>query len=307
MFFVKILTNAAPKWQNFMTPTIAEALKQAAQILQENNLSEPRRDAKLLLRAVLKKDNAFLLAHDDKKLSAAEAESFFSFIARRAKDEPVQQITGFQEFYGLEFEVNENVLIPRPETEILVEAAIEILKQQENKNFCDVGTGSGCIPIAILKNVENALATALDISPKALAVAQKNAEKHAVSERINFYESDLFGVFKNQKSKIQNSKFSVVVSNPPYIPNGDLPELPAEVREFEPHSALFGGDAGTEIIERLLIETPDFLTEKGFLLFEIGFGQGEKVREIIDEKTWELCHILEDLAGIPRIVMLRKI
>ncbi|HEX8195047.1 MAG TPA: peptide chain release factor N(5)-glutamine methyltransferase [Pyrinomonadaceae bacterium] len=275
---------------------IADALRRAAEFLKEN--ADARRDAALLLGFVLNRERAFLIANDDRDLSYEEIELFFELIERRASGEPIQYITGRQEFFGLEFEVNENVLIPRPETEILVEAAIEILREKENPYFCDVGTGSGCIPISILANLENAKAVAVDISSGALAVARKNAEKHRVAERIEFYESDVFAVF-------QNPKFDLIVSNPPYIPNKDLPVLPREVREHEPHAALFGGAVGTEIVERLLTDAPQFLIENGYLMFEIGFAQGEAVKAIIDGKMWRLIEIKDDLAGIPRIVILQ--
>jgi release factor glutamine methyltransferase len=286
--------------------TIADALKKATEILSDNRIADARRDAALLLGFVLNRDRAFLIANDDSSLSDEETTRFFKTIERRAFGEPVQYVTGRQEFFGLEFEVNKNVLIPRPETEILVEAAIEILREKQNPLVCDVGTGSGCIPISILANLENAKAAAIDISPNALAVARKNAEKHRVADRIKFYESDVFERFKNLKSQISNLKFDVIVSNPPYVPNGDLPDLPREVREFEPHFALFGGDVGNEIVARLLADAPQFLENDGFMLFEIGFGQSETIKEMIDEKVWRLIEILDDLAGIPRIVVLQS-
>ena len=277
---------------------IADALRRAAEFLKEN--ADARRDVALLLGFVLNRDRAFLIANDDRNLSDEEIERFFELIERRASGEPIQYITGRQEFFGLGFEVNENVLIPRPETEILVEAAIEILREKENPYFCDVGTGSGCIPISILANLENAKAVAVDISSGALAVARKNAEKHRVAERIEFYESDVFAVF-------QNPKFDLIVSNPPYIPNKDLPDLPREVREHEPHAALFGGAVGTEIVERLLTDAPKFLTENSYLMFEIGFAQDEAVRATVDPNVWQLREILPDLQGIPRIVVLQRV
>jgi release factor glutamine methyltransferase len=277
---------------------IADALRRAAEFLKEN--ADARRDAALLLGFVLNRERAFLIANDDRDLIDEEIERFFELIERRAADEPIQYITGRQEFFGLVFEVNEDVLIPRPETEILVEAAIEVLREKENPYFCDVGTGSGCIPISILANLENAKAVAVDISSDALAVARKNAEKHRVSERIEFYESDVFAVF-------QNPKFDLIVSNPPYIPNKDLPDLPREVREHEPHAALFGGDAGTEIITQLLMDAPKFLIENSYLMFEIGFAQSDEVRAMVDLNVWQLREILPDLQGIPRIVVLQRV
>ncbi|HZH34750.1 MAG TPA: peptide chain release factor N(5)-glutamine methyltransferase [Pyrinomonadaceae bacterium] len=286
---------------------IADALDEAVKFLSENRIAEPRRDANLLLGFVLNRDRAFLIAHNEDSLPGETSELFFNLISRRAKGEPIQYLTGKQEFFGLEFEVSTDVLIPRPETEILVEAALEILKGKENPYICDVGTGSGCIPISLLKNLENASAVALDISPEAIKVAERNAEKHGVSDRIEFYESDVFAVFSNPQIAIRNPQFEVIVSNPPYIPNKDLPGLPREVRAFEPHTALFGGVTGLEIVRKLLNGAPRFLCENGFLLFEIGYTQGEAVRRMIDPEIWRLRDVLDDLQGIPRIVVLQRV
>ena len=275
-----------------MKISIADNLKYADAI--------SRRDAALLLSFVLGRDKTFLLAHDDYLLTEDEQKQFDAAILRRADGAPVQHITGRQEFYGLEFEVNENVLIPRPETEILVETAVEILRGREKQIFCDVGIGSGCITVSILHTLKNARAVALDISTAALTVAKRNAAKHLVNDRIEFYESDVFDALSGRQ-------FDLIVSNPPYIPQEDSAGLPAEVRDFEPHAALFGGADGTEIIRRLLADAPQFLNENGFLLFEFGFGQSEIVREMIDERVWKFCEILADLAAIPRVVVLQRI
>lgn len=286
-----------------MKNTIAEALREATVIFTEAHVFEPRRDANLLLRFALDRDLTFLIAHNDTVLEENEREKFLALVRRRAAGEPTQYIVGKQEFYGLEFEVNEKVLIPRPETEFLVEIALEKLAKQENNLFCDVGTGSGCIPVAILKNLEDVQGYALDISSSALEVAQRNAEKHGVLERLTFLESD---VFNTLKSEIWNLKFSTIVSNPPYIPQTDSAMLQREVKDFEPHTALFGGADGLEIVRRLLADAPKYLEEKGYLMFEIGFTQSEAIREILDETVWQLLEIRADLQGIPRVVVLQK-
>jgi release factor glutamine methyltransferase len=287
------------------TISIAEALTEAAKILQANQIPEPRRDANLLLAFVLERDRTFLLAHDDYELNSDKQKRLFELIAARAQGSPVQYLTGKQEFFGLEFEVNESVLIPRPETEIMVEIALEILQNKENQYFCDVGTGSGCIAVSILSQLKNAKGAALDISAKALAVARRNAEKHSVSTQITFHQSNLFETFKNQKSKIKNQKFSMVVSNPPYIPESERPGLQREVRDFEPHTALFAGHDGLDIVRRLLSDAPEYLEQNGFLLFEIGFGQSTQVVDLIDKNVWQLIEIRPDLQGIPRMVVLQ--
>ena len=289
-----------------MKQTIAQALRQAAANLQTDNPANARRDANLLLAFVLEKNLTYLIARDDDTLDDQTIRRFEQFVKRRAAGEPLQYILGRQEFFGLEFEVNENVLIPRPETELLVETALEILRDQELPTFCDVGTGSGCIAIAVAKNVENAGAVALDVSPNALQVARRNAERNNVTNQIQFLESDVFSVFNDSPFTIHRSPFSLVVSNPPYIPNADLPILQREVRQHEPHNALFAGADGLDVIRRLLTEAPAFLEKNGFLLFEIGFGQSGQIESLADKNVWKLREIRRDLQNIGRVVVLQK-
>lgn len=295
-----------------MRITIAQALATAAERLRAKQIDNARHDAQLLLQKVLARDLTFLIAHDREVLSESQSAEFDNFVRRRADGEPLQYITGAQEFYGLAFEVNENVLIPRPETELLVEAAIEILRARTEQTFCDVGTGSGCVAVAVAKNLPAAIGVCLDISLAALKVAARNAENNRVAERLKFIESDVFAALKNQKSKIKdqssktkNQKFSVIISNPPYIPATDAAVLQREVVGFEPHAALFGGADGLDIVRKLLKDATAFLTANGFLLFEIGFGQSSDVREIIDQNVWRLVEIRPDLQGIPRTVIVQ--
>ncbi|NJM52640.1 MAG: peptide chain release factor N(5)-glutamine methyltransferase [Blastocatellia bacterium] len=220
---------------------------------------------------------------------------FQQIIARRANREPFQHITGKQEFYGLDFEVNSDVLIPRPETELIVENAIEILQKIEKPRFCEVGTGSGCISISILHNVSKATAIGLDVSEKALKITRRNAEKHEVSDRVELKISDVFAVLTEEK-------FSLIVSNPPYVPSEDISGLQTEVRDFEPIIALTDGKDGLSIVEHIVENSPKFLYSKGFLLMEIGFSQAEKVRQMFSPEIWQTVEILPDLQGIPRMI-----
>lgn len=274
---------------------ISENLKKASEILQKSGVTEARRDANTLLGFALRKDRAFLIAHDDYQLNEAEQNLFDKIIERRTKREPLQHIIGKQEFFGLEFEVNKNVLIPRPETELIVENAIEILKETENTRFCEVGVGSGCISISILHNLEKASAIGLDISEKALIVAGRNAEKHQVSERSDLRISDVFKVLNDEK-------FDLIVSNPPYISSGEIEDLQTEVKDFEPLNALTDGADGFSIIREIIENAPRFLNSNGFLLMEIGFGQAEKVKAMIEEKKWRNAEIIPDLQNIPRML-----
>lgn len=276
-------------------PNIEEILKKASGILLQSGIAEPRREANSLLAFYLGKDKTFLLAHPEYELAEEDEFFFCQLVFRRANREPFQYITGIQEFYGLDFEVNEDVLIPRPETEIIVENAIEILQKFEKPRFCEVGTGSGCISVSILHNVPNAVVVGLDISENALAMTRRNAEKHQVIERLHLRNSDVFSV-------LPETKFNLIVSNPPYIPSEDITHLQAEVRDYEPLNALTDGKNGLTIIERIINQSPEFLHPNGFLLMEIGFNQSENVRKMFSEKTWQSVEVLPDLQGIPRTV-----
>ena len=277
---------------------ISTVLNKAAQKLQQAGVEEPRREAASLLVYVLQKDTAFLIAHPEYDLAANQKLLFESCVRRRAKREPFQYIVGRQEFYGLEFDVTPDVLIPRPETEILVEEAINILSLLENPRFCEVGVGSGCISVAILANVRSATAVSIDISYAASQVARANATKHKVGGSLTLHRGDVFGNIKGP--------FDLIVSNPPYIPSGDIKSLQAEVRDFEPSVALDGGEDGLYIIKSIIRESPEFLMPQGFLLLEIGFDQAAKVRELFGHRMWETPEFLPDLQGIPRILKVIK-
>jgi release factor glutamine methyltransferase len=202
-----------------------------------------------------------------------------------------------QEFYGLEFEVTPDVLIPRPETEFLVERGIAYLKALEKPDFLDIGTGTGCIVISILKNCPSAIGTAVDISPTALEVAKRNAERNGVADRLQLFESDLFANVQ------ETAKFHLIVSNPPYVPVKDMPGLQAEVRDFEPHVALTDGFDGVSIIAEIVRAAPAFLLPGGYLLIEMGFGQAERVQAMMSSELWEEAQIEPDLQGIPRVLV----
>ncbi|HSK72039.1 MAG TPA: peptide chain release factor N(5)-glutamine methyltransferase, partial [Pyrinomonadaceae bacterium] len=276
-------------------PNIAEELQEATKILQNSGIAEPRREASSVLSFALKKDKTFLIAHPEYELTEKEEEIFQDFLNRRAAHEPFQYIVGKQEFYGLDFWVTPDVLIPRPETELIVEKAIEILKAKENPQFCEVGIGSGCISVAILHEVRTASAIGLDVSEKALRIAEKNAKWLGVLERLNLKVSDVFAEFNDEK-------FDLIVSNPPYVPSEDFSTLQAEVRDFEPQVALTDGKDGLSIIEKLIIESPEFLKSNGFLLMEIGFNQSNKVRRMFAPEIWREVDFFPDLQGIPRMI-----
>jgi release factor glutamine methyltransferase len=278
---------------------VGEILKEATEILQSSEIAEPRREANSLLTFAIGKDRTFLIAHPEYELSGEEETRSLEFLHRRARREPLQYITGRQEFYGLEFEVSEDVLIPRPETELIVENAIEILRELENPKFCEVGVGSGCISVSILHEIKSARAFGLDISEKALRIAERNARKHKVLERLELKSSDVFAVVKDEK-------FDLIVSNPPYISIEDYKVLQAEVRRFEPRNALTDEGDGLSIVEKIIKNAPEFLKPDSFLLLEIGFNQSNQVREMFSPEIWQAVEILPDLQNIPRIVRALK-
>lgn len=277
--------------------SIANVLREATQILQNEGVPEARREAGSLLSFVIGRDRTFLIAHAEDELDDGRVDQFRRVVERRAAGEPLQYITGLQDFFGREFRVTPDVLIPRPETELLVEAALEVNKAA--KFICDVGTGSGCIALTLLCELADARAVALDKSPAALEIAKFNAQKLSVAERAEFVVSDCF-------DSLDRRQFDLIVSNPPYVSAGVLAGLQREVRDHEPLVALSPGQDGLSIIRRLISEAPQFLTPEGHLIMEIGFDQGEAVQQLIDANVWELREIRPDLQCIPRIVVLRK-
>ena len=276
---------------------ISGAIATAADTLGNAGVANERREASSLLGFVLQKDAAFLIAHPEYALTESEGAAFANVVDRRSRHEPFQYITGRQEFYGLDFEVSPDVLIPRPETETLVEEAIALLSEARSPTFLEVGVGSGCLSVSILHEVETATAVGVDISQDALAVATRNAEKHGATSRLALRQGNVFDGI--------GQVFDLIVSNPPYIPDSQLESLQAEVGQFEPRSALFGGPDGLDIVRRIIDEAPAFLKPHCFLLIEIGFDQSASVKELFDPIVWESVEFLPDLQGFPRIVKAR--
>lgn len=278
---------------------IAETLKQATEVLRVNDIVDPRREAGLLLSLAIKKDQTFLIAHPEYELTGIEQKLFAEYLNRRAGREPYQYIAGRQEFYGLDFIVTPDVLIPRPETEILVEDALKLFPKDEAIFFCEIGTGSGCISIAILCELKNARAISFDISRKALDIAEQNAINNGVAERLELAVADIFSALD------ETMQFDLIISNPPYVPVEDFESLQTEVRDYEPAIALTDNKNGLSIVEKIIKEAPKHLKPGGFLLMEIGFNQSFAVREMADMNIWRALDILPDLQGIPRMVKLQ--
>ena len=283
-----------------MNISIAQAIQDASRVLRQHGVPEPRREAGSLLVHVSGRDRTFLISHAEVLLTTEEWEHYEQVVQRRASGEPLQYITGAQDFFGLEFIVTRDVLIPRPETELLVESALDLIRRRPAPEICDVGTGSGCIAVSLVHELPQALAVAVDISQAALHVAQQNAERHGVRDRITFLESDCFAGLP------ANTVFDLIASNPPYVSADALGGLQREVRDHEPRVALSLGPDGLSVIRRLLTDAPAFLKPQGYLVLEIGFDQGEAVTRLVAEQSWKLIDIRPDLQGIPRIVLLQK-
>lgn len=278
--------------------SIANALGEGAQRLQEAAVPEARRGAGSLLAHVLGRDRSFLIANADDAVTEKEFRSFRSLIERRAGGEPMQYITGHQEFYKLDFEVTPAVLIPRPETELIVEAALEIARNEPEPRIVDVGTGSGCLIISLLHEISAGRGLATDVSADALQVAQRNAQRHGINDRLALVGSDCFSGLRADGSA------HLIVSNPPYVADKEMNGLQREVR-YEPGAALAGGPDGLSVIRRLLLGARPFLHSGGHFVFEIGFGQSEAVEQLIDQRVWKLIEIRKDLQEIPRTFVLK--
>jgi release factor glutamine methyltransferase len=275
---------------------VTAALRTAGEELELSGIDRPRHEASSLLAFAIKRDRTFLFAHPEYVLTNDESRLYSDAISRRSRREPFQYIVGKQDFYGLEFAVDHNVLIPRPETEILVEAAIERLSTLSSPRFLEIGIGSGCITHTILKHIPAATAVGVDISSAALAVARSNAEAHGVERRVDLIVADIYSAFGGQR-------FDAIVTNPPYVESDDIGGLQPEVRLYEPHIALTDGGNGLSIIERIITGAGHFLLPNGFLLVEIGFGQMESVKTVYDPVIWLEPEFIDDQQGIPRIAL----
>jgi release factor glutamine methyltransferase len=288
------------------TVTLTETLNSASIILSTAGITNARLDAEVLLAHIIQKDRVWLITHSSEVLDDKNRLDFDEAIRRRTKREPLQYIIGNQEFWGLEFKVTPDVLIPRPETEFIIEAALAIA-QDRNKpvRIIDLCTGSGCIAVSLAKELAFAHVIATDASEKALAVARENTRDHGVADRIRYLEGDLFEPLKELDIRGQ---IDIIVSNPPYVRESDLHALQSEVKDYEPLMALIAGPEGTEMAQRIIKHATEYLKKNGALIMEMGLGQaGELTR--MTEATGEYCkpEVLKDLAGIERVLVARKV
>jgi release factor glutamine methyltransferase len=273
------------------------------QAIAEASTSIARRDAEVLLAHVLQRDRTWLFLHAEEELAAPDAGAFRDLVGRRTAHEPLQHLTGMQEFYGLKLRVTRDTLIPRPETEHLVEAVLAwAAKQPGPLRLLDVGTGTGAIALALANDLPQAQIVACDLSTAALDVALQNAHTLGLEHRVRFLLSDLLEAFGPELRN--GERFNAIVSNPPYVPSGDAAEMQREVHDFEPHSALFAGRDGLDVYRRLIPQAHAALTHRGLLAMEIGFGQRDALAELLCD--WNEIRFLDDYAGIPRVVLANR-
>src|ERR1044072_25719 len=283
-----------------MSNSIRSAITEGARALDAAGVNEARKEAASVMGYALGSDPTFVIAHAEDELSELHLQSFRRLVARRAQPEPLQYLTGRQEFFNLDFEVTPDVLIPRAETEIIVEAALDVCRDVRTPFIADIGTGSGCIVVSLLHELSHARAIATDLSLNALRVAQRNAKQHNVNDRLTLVQADGFAPARD------GHQFSLIVSNPPYVTEHEFVELQPEVRDYEPRTALVSGEDGLSHIRQLLHGAPAHLQRSGYFIFEIGFGQNDAVAGLIDQELWSVIEVRKDLQNIPRTFVLQK-
>jgi release factor glutamine methyltransferase len=310
--------SAAEPW------TVGRLLQWTADYLKGHGSESPRLDAEVLLAHVLGRQRIELYTAFDEAPNEEARAAFRELVRRRAEGTPVAYLVGHREFYSLSFHVTPDVLIPRPETELLVVAVLDLVKtysplplgegqgvravasddalpSSKNLAIADVGTGSGVIAVCLAKHLPACRVTALDISPAALAVAAQNAKQHGVADRIEWFESDLLAAVPAER------RFDFIVSNPPYVTTAEMEKLPADVRKFEPSVALLAGPRGTEVIQALVVQAADRLRPGGHLLMEISPTIHDAVRVLLEaDGHFELGPTIKDLARLPRVVQARR-
>ncbi len=276
--------------------TIKEAINQGVIMLKNENIETPKVKSRMVMEHTLKKSKEYIMIYDNKEITREERDNFVKNIKRLILGEPLQYVMGYQEFMKLKFLVNKNVLIPRQDTEILVEETIKIAEKIENPKILDLCTGSGAIAVSIAKYCKDARITAVDITEKAIEIAKKNAKFNGVLSKIEFIESDMF-------KKLKKRKFDIIVSNPPYIPTNEILKLSKDVQN-EPKLALDGGKTGLDFYEKIAKDGDKYLNNQGFICLEIGYDQKIKVKTILEsEHKYVNIKCIKDLCENDRVII----
>jgi len=296
------------------TWTVLKIIQWTTEYLKGKGIDNPRLDSEVLLAHLLRLDRVGLYLNFDRPLSRDELSSFREIVKRRGSREPLQYITGHQEFWTLDFKVTPDVLIPRPDTEILVEEALKAVRREtldvrrQNQlpfTILDLCTGSGCIAISLAHELKDAVVYAVDTSEAALSIARENAEKNVVQDRVIFLQGDLYEALTSYVSRL--TSYDIIVSNPPYIKNIDIPNIQPEVRDYEPRMAVDGGTEGLGFYKRIVADAPNHLSPHGWLMVEVGEGQADAVSKMMaDTGAFESISTVKDLAGIERVVKAHK-
>ena len=278
---------------------IQTLLNQASKTLDNSSNTSSKLDSEILLSKIIKKNRKYLILNSNEELKKENIKSFDYLVKRRKKGEPIAYLINKKEFWKQNFYINQNVLIPRPDTETLVEETLKLFNVNSKLNMLDIGTGSGCILLSILKERRNFFGTGIDISKKAINVARFNAKMHQLSNRVKFYNSDV--------DKFLIGKYDLVVSNPPYIKRQDLKYLEVDVKGFEPKLALDGGKDGFSKITKVISKTSTLLKKNGRFILEIGFGQKKKILSILKQNNFFINKVVKDYGKNDRCVISTKI
>ncbi len=289
-----------PYWEIAGNVQLRQALTTAVDYLENADCGSPRMNAETLLMFVLGVDRAYLYAHPERELTAEEHARYDEVIAQRSRGVPSQYITGHQEFWGLDFVISPAVLIPRPETEHLVEAVLELARSMPAPRIVDVGTGSGCVALALAHELKHAEVWGVDLSPDALEIARANAARLQLDGQVTFLQSNVLDALAGVDD------FDFVVSNPPYVGLNEADKVQRSVFEFEPRMAVFAGENGLDVIRPLIEQAHAALKPGGYIAMEIGYSMRDMVLALLDPTMWDEMRVVPDLQGIPRVVVARK-
>ena len=277
---------------------IENAIKNACKELKKNNISSALLDSELLLSKVINKDRRFILLNLDKELNQRDQDSFKNLIIKRSKGKPLAHLTGIKSFWKYDFKINEKILIPRPDSEIIIEEVLDIYKNKNNLNFLEIGIGSGCIALSILKEKKSFLASGVDLSRDCIKICRYNANKLGVVNRLKLMKLDV--------DNLITQKYDFIVSNPPYVKKFDLKKLNKEVKDFEPRLALDGGLEGLSVIRKVVKKSSELIKTHGKLILEIGYDQKESVKKILNDNNFYINKIAKDLAKNDRCIVSTK-